>query len=229
MSFFSNLFKAATPENAIMVREATPTPGVPSSTMPPEPQKPQGADYQERIAYTRSPQQALLVAVVYQAVRLRSDVMSVIPGIEGFDAIGPVIAVQQPAGRLAQRGMIAIHHLQLNDQRCFPGKQVQNLREQGDALPCSGQMIMRQVRSRQIFYTNLHSGHPLQRGIVDHSQIAVPHQMDVKLDPVASCQCRPEGGHRVFRFLRIVEAPVGIVPAAQLLKAGMSGPSLQTP
>ena len=79
MSFFSNLFKAATPENAIMVREATPTPGVPSSTMPPEPQKPQGADYMERIAYTRSPQQALLVAVVYQAVRLRSDVMSVMP------------------------------------------------------------------------------------------------------------------------------------------------------
>ena len=78
MSFFSNLFKAATPENAIMVREAS-VPGVPSSTMPPEPQKPQGADYMERIAYTRSPQQALLVGVVYQAVRLRSDVMSVMP------------------------------------------------------------------------------------------------------------------------------------------------------
>jgi len=78
MSFFSNLFKQATPENAIMLREA-PTPGVPSSTMPPEPEKPQGADYMERIAYTRSPQQALLVAVVYQAVRLRSDVMSVMP------------------------------------------------------------------------------------------------------------------------------------------------------
>ena len=60
-------------------REATPTPGVPSSTIPPETQKPQGADYMERIAYTRSPQQALLVAVVYQAVRLRSDVMSVMP------------------------------------------------------------------------------------------------------------------------------------------------------
>ena len=60
-------------------REVTPTPGVPSSTMPKEPAKPTGADYMERIAYTRSPQQALLVAVVYQAVRLRSDVMSVMP------------------------------------------------------------------------------------------------------------------------------------------------------
>jgi len=59
--------------------QATPTPGVPNSTTPSEPQKPQGADYMERIAYTRSPQQALLVAVVYQAVRLRSDVMSVMP------------------------------------------------------------------------------------------------------------------------------------------------------
>ena len=65
--------------NLFRKREATPTPGVPSSTMPPEPEKPQGADYMERIAYTRSPQQALLVAVVYQAVRLRSDVMSVMP------------------------------------------------------------------------------------------------------------------------------------------------------
>ena len=57
---------------------AKPVPGVPSSTMPPEPEV-KGADYQERIAYVRSPQQALLVAVVYQAVRLRSDVMSVMP------------------------------------------------------------------------------------------------------------------------------------------------------
>ena len=71
-NIFANLFR-------YRKREATPTPGVPSSTMPPEPQKPQGADYMERIAYTRSPQQALLVAVVYQAVRLRSDVMSVMP------------------------------------------------------------------------------------------------------------------------------------------------------
>ena len=70
-NIFANLFR-------YRQREA-PTPGVPSSTMPPEPQKPQGADYMERIAYTRSPQQALLVAVVYQAVRLRSDVMSVMP------------------------------------------------------------------------------------------------------------------------------------------------------
>ena len=71
-NIFANLFR-------YRQREAPQTPGVPSSTMPPEPQKPQGADYMERIAYTRSPQQALLVAVVYQAVRLRSDVMSVMP------------------------------------------------------------------------------------------------------------------------------------------------------
>ena len=71
-NIFANLFR-------YRQREAPQTPGVPSSTMPPDPQKPQGADYMERIAYTRSPQQALLVAVVYQAVRLRSDVMSVMP------------------------------------------------------------------------------------------------------------------------------------------------------
>ena len=57
MSFFSNLFKAATPENAIMLREA-PTPGVPSSTMPPEPPKIEGGDYAERIVPVRSPESA---------------------------------------------------------------------------------------------------------------------------------------------------------------------------
>lgn len=71
--------------NLFRKREADPTakgvPGVPVTTDPNHPsnQPVQGADYMERIAYTRSPQQALLVAVVYQAVRLRSDVMSVMP------------------------------------------------------------------------------------------------------------------------------------------------------
>ena len=72
--------------NLFRKREAPQTPGMPSSTMPPEPQKPQGADYMERIAYTRSPQQALLVAVVYQAVRLRSDVITRLSKILGVSA-----------------------------------------------------------------------------------------------------------------------------------------------
>lgn len=38
-----------------------------------------GGDYQERIVTARSPEQALLVASVYRAVTLRSDVMSVMP------------------------------------------------------------------------------------------------------------------------------------------------------
>ena len=65
-------------------REATPTPpsgapGVPSSTMEQEGQKVSGGDFQERIVTARSPEQALLVASVYRAVTLRSDVMSVMP------------------------------------------------------------------------------------------------------------------------------------------------------
>ena len=58
MSFFSNLFKSATPENALMLREAPQTPGVPSSTMPPETPKVEGGDYQERIVAVRSPESA---------------------------------------------------------------------------------------------------------------------------------------------------------------------------
>ena len=78
MNFFSNLFKSATPENAIMVREAS-TPGVPSSTMPPEPPKVEGGDYQERIVPVRSPESACSVSAVYRAVTLRGDTMSVMP------------------------------------------------------------------------------------------------------------------------------------------------------
>ena len=83
MSFFSNLFKSATPENAIMLREApTPAPsvpGVPSSTMPPEPQKAEGGDYAERIVAVRSPESACSVSAVYRAITLRGDSMSVMP------------------------------------------------------------------------------------------------------------------------------------------------------
>ena len=78
MSFFSNLFRQATPENAIMLREA-PTPGVPSGTMPQEPAKPTGADYAERIVSARSPEAACSVSAVYRATTLRGDTMSVMP------------------------------------------------------------------------------------------------------------------------------------------------------
>ena len=46
--------------------------------MPTEP-KVQGGDYQERIAYVRGPEQALVVGAVYRAVNLRADTMSVMP------------------------------------------------------------------------------------------------------------------------------------------------------
>ena len=68
--FFANFFRK---------REVTPpAPGVPSSTNEQEP-KVQGGDYQERIAYVRGPEQALVVGAVYRAVNLRADTMSVMP------------------------------------------------------------------------------------------------------------------------------------------------------
>ena len=69
-NIFANLFR-------YKQREA-PTPGVPSSTLPTEP-KVEGGDYQERIAYVRGPEQALVVGAVYRAVNLRADTMSVMP------------------------------------------------------------------------------------------------------------------------------------------------------
>ena len=65
--------------NFFRKREVTPpAPGVPSSTTEQEP-KVQGGDYQERIAYVRGPEQALVVGAVYRAVNLRADTMSVMP------------------------------------------------------------------------------------------------------------------------------------------------------
>ena len=57
-------------------REATP--GVPSSTAE-QPAKVEGANYQSRIAFTRSPEAACSVSAVYRAVTLRADVMIVMP------------------------------------------------------------------------------------------------------------------------------------------------------
>ena len=78
MNFFSNLFKSAPPENALMLREA-PTPGVPSSTMPPETPKVEGGDYAERIVPVRSPESACSVSAVYRAITLKGDTMGVMP------------------------------------------------------------------------------------------------------------------------------------------------------
>ena len=57
-------------------REATP--GVPSSTAE-QPARVEGANYQSRIASTRSPEAACSVSAVYRATTLRADVMSVMP------------------------------------------------------------------------------------------------------------------------------------------------------
>ena len=65
-NFFSNMFRRQR-ENPLPVSTLSKTAEV--ST----------ASYQERIAYTRSPEQALVVAAVYRAVTLRADTMSVMP------------------------------------------------------------------------------------------------------------------------------------------------------
>ncbi len=68
--------------NLFRKREATPAPGVPATTDPnaaSNQSKVTGGDYQERIAYVRGPEQALVVGAVYRAVNLRADTMSVMP------------------------------------------------------------------------------------------------------------------------------------------------------
>ena len=64
--------------NLFRKREATPTPGVPSSTMPTETEV-KGGSYQERIVYARSPEVACSVSAVYRATKLLGDTMAVMP------------------------------------------------------------------------------------------------------------------------------------------------------
>ena len=76
-NIFANLFRFR------QTREAQQqVPGVPATTDPNAPSnqpKVTGGDYQERIAYVRGPEQALVVGAVYRAVNLRADTMSVMP------------------------------------------------------------------------------------------------------------------------------------------------------
>ena len=77
MNWFNNLF---TPTGTLPVRQREASvPGVPSSTMPPEPPKVEGGDYMERIVSARSPEDACSVSAVYRAMTLRADTMGVMP------------------------------------------------------------------------------------------------------------------------------------------------------
>ena len=63
--------------HSVRKREAE-APGVPSSTMPQEPEV-KGGSYQERIVYARSPETACTVSAVYRATKLLGDTMAVMP------------------------------------------------------------------------------------------------------------------------------------------------------
>ena len=72
-NFFVNMFRKREAQQPIAS-----TPGVPSSTNEQGP-KVDGGSFEERIAYARTPDTALLVAAVYRAVNLRADTMGVMP------------------------------------------------------------------------------------------------------------------------------------------------------
>ena len=60
---------------------------------------------------------------------------------------------------------------------------------------------------------------------MDDGKVAVFQKMQIQLDAVAPFQSRPESRHGVFRQAAAVETPVGIVPAAKLLHAGIVCPA----
>ena len=78
MNWFSNLFRMATPENALMVREATPAPiggapGVPDSTMPVNNQPAHGSgSFQNNIVVPHGYQAPLTIGAFHRAVTLEA-------------------------------------------------------------------------------------------------------------------------------------------------------------
>lgn len=68
-NFFVNMFRK---------REATPTPGVPTSTTD-EGSKVNGGSFESRIVYARSPEVALTVSAVYRATELRAKTIGQMP------------------------------------------------------------------------------------------------------------------------------------------------------
>ena len=77
--FGSNIFSGMFHKREVAPQPIAATPGVPTSTTPPETQKVTGGNYQERISYVSGPESALVVGAVYRAVNLRADTMSVMP------------------------------------------------------------------------------------------------------------------------------------------------------
>ena len=73
-NIFVNMFRKREAPSPICV-PATTDPNAASNQGP----KVSGGSFEERIAYARGPEQALLVAAVYRAVNLRADTMSVMP------------------------------------------------------------------------------------------------------------------------------------------------------
>ena len=60
---------------------------------------------------------------------------------------------------------------------------------------------------------------------MDDGKVAVFQKVQIQLNAVAPIQSRPEGCHGVFWQTVTMQTPVGIVPAAKLLHAGIVCPA----
>ena len=60
----------------------------------------------------------------------------------------------------AQRGIIIVYDLQLDDERRLSGKQIQDLLKLGDAFVCLSQMELLEVICDQIFHPQIYANRP---------------------------------------------------------------------
>ena len=139
-------------------------------------------------------------------------------GVEGLDAVGDAVLVQQPARGGGQRIGVAPLSLQLHHQRGLAGEDGQHLLQQGDVVLRALQPVVFQVLRRQILDLHVHTGGAQQGGVVDHGQMAVLHQVDIQLRAEAALDGAAEGGNGIFGDAGlIVEAAVGEAPLAEPL------------
>ena len=124
--------------------------------------------------------------------------------------------------------MVAPLGLQLDDQGRAVLEQLQHLLQQGDLLIGALQAVLLQLLRRQVLHQHVGAGGAPEAGIVDDSQAAVLHQVNIQLCAVAVFNGPAEGGHGVFGDMGLVViAPVGVTEQPQQAPGAVAPAALQ--
>ena len=128
--------------------------------------------------------------------------------IERLDAIRAVVVVKELCRRFAQRFGIAVHDLELNEERHLAVYKREALAERGDGLLRIAEAKCLQLGKRHAFHLGIHAAHALERVVVKDHKLAVGGEVDVVFDGVAAFDRRAEGGEGVFGDIAAMQTAV---------------------